>query len=127
MLAALATLLVCQLAGEAIVRAAGLPLPGPVVGMALLFLAMLVRAPLPKEIGSTADGLLKHLSLLFVPAGVGVVQNLHALGSEGLRLIAVVVLGTIIALAVTALTFEYLARFMGVDETATDHDGAQPP
>jgi holin-like protein len=127
MLAALAALLVCQLAGEAIVRAAGLPLPGPVVGMALLFLAMLTRAPLPKEIGSTADGLLKHLSLLFVPAGVGVVQNLHALGNEGLRLIAVVVLGTIIALAVTALTFEYLARFMGVDETAADHDGTQPP
>ena len=127
MLAALAALLVCQLAGEAIVRAAALPLPGPVLGMALLFLAMLVRAPLPKEIDSTADGLLKHLSLLFVPAGVGVVQNLHALGSEGLRLIAVVVLGTIIALAVTALTFEYLARFMGVDETAADQDGTPPP
>jgi len=121
MLAALAALLVCQLAGEAIVRAAGLPLPGPVLGMALLFLAMLVRAPLPKALGSTSDGLLKHLSLLFVPAGVGVVQNLHALGSEGLRLMLVVVLGTIIALAVTALTFEYLARFMGVDEAADDH------
>ena len=56
-----------------------------------------------------------------MPAGVGVVQNLHALGSEGLRLILVVVLGTIIALAVTALTFEYLARLMGVDEAADDH------
>ena len=121
MLAALAALLVCQLAGEAIVRAVGLPLPGPVLGMALLFLAMLARAPLPEALGKTSDGLLKHLSLLFVPAGVGVVQNLQTLGSEGLRLILVVVLGTIIALAVTALTFEYLARFMGVDELATDH------
>ena len=45
MLAALATLLVCQLAGEVIVRALSLPLPGPVVGMALLFFAMLTRAP----------------------------------------------------------------------------------
>jgi holin-like protein len=127
MLAALATLLVCQLAGEVIVRALSLPLPGPVVGMALLFFVMLARAPVPKEIGATADTLLKHLSLLFVPAGVGVVQNLGTLGHEGLGLILVVVLATVITLAVTALTFEYLARFMGVDESAADHDGAHEP
>ncbi len=121
MLAALAALLVCQLAGEVIVRSIALPVPGPVLGMVLLFLLMLARAPLPKEIGKTSDGLLKHLSLLFVPAGVGVVQNLNVLGHEGLRLIAVVVLATVIALAVTALTFEYLARYLGVDEAANDH------
>jgi holin-like protein len=121
MLAALAALLVCQLLGEAIARGLGLPVPGPVLGMVLLFLAMFVRAPLPKELGKTSDGLLKHLSLLFVPAGVGVVQNLATLGHEGARLIVVVVLATVITLAVTALSFEYLARFLGVDEAAADH------
>lgn len=127
MLAALATLLVCQLAGEVIVRALSLPLPGPVIGMALLFLLMLARAPVPKAIKETTDTLLKHLSLLFVPAGVGVVQNLAVLGHEGLGLILVVVLATVITLAVTALTFEYLARFMQVDEAAADHDGTAEP
>ena len=127
MLAALATLLVCQLAGEVIVRALSLPLPGPVVGMALLFFALLARAPIAKEMDATADTLLKHLSLLFVPAGVGVVQNLSTLGHEGLGLILVVLLATVITLAVTALTFEYLARFMGVDESAADHDGTTEP
>ncbi|MDP2410228.1 MAG: CidA/LrgA family protein [Pseudolabrys sp.] len=127
MLAALAALLACQLAGEAMVRAAGLPVPGPVAGMALLFLLMVARAPLPKALGDTADGMLKHLSLLFVPAGVGVVQNLNTLGDEGLRLVLVVVLATVIALAATALTFEYLARFMHVDENAADHDGRGTP
>ena len=116
MLAALATLLVCQLAGEVIVRALSLPLPGPVIGMALLFVLMLARAPIAKGIDETANTLLKHLSLLFVPAGVGVVQNLAVLGHEGVRLILVVVLATVITLAVTALSFEYLARFMQVDE-----------
>lgn len=120
MLAALAMLLVCQLAGEVIVRAAGLPVPGPVLGMALLFLAMVTRAPIAKEIDATANTLLKHLSLLFVPAGVGVVQNLATLGHEGVGLILVVVLATVITLAVTALTFEYLARFMRVDEMQID-------
>ncbi len=122
MLAALASLLLCQLAGEAIVRAATLPVPGPVVGMMLLFLLMLLRAPLPKETGDTAEELLKHLSLLFVPAGVGVVQNISLLGDTGLRLLAVVVLGTVIALTVTALTFAGVARLMRIDDAAPNDD-----
>ena len=120
MLAAIATLLVCQLAGEVVVRVASLPLPGPVVGMALLFALMLGRAPLPLALGNTVDGLLRHLSLLFVPAGVGVVQHLDRLGSDGIRLLAVVVAGTVVTLAVTALVFEGLARLMHVDEVPPD-------
>lgn len=123
MLAALTTLLVCQLAGEAIVRALALPVPGPVVGMMLLFILMLARAPLPKETGDTANGLLKHLSLLFVPAGVGVVQHAGTLGGDSLRLIAVVVLGTVIALTVTALTFAGVARLMGSDDLDPNNSG----
>jgi putative effector of murein hydrolase LrgA (UPF0299 family) len=115
-LAAIAALLVCQLAGEAVVRALSLPVPGPVVGMVLLFALLLVRAPLPALISETADGLLKHLSLLFVPAGVGVVQHLELLGNTGLRLIAVVILTTVIALAVTALTFAGVARLLRIDD-----------
>jgi holin-like protein len=125
MLAALTALLVCQLAGEAIVRAAALPVPGPVVGMMLLFALLLARAPLPKLTRDTADGLLQHLSLLFVPAGVGVVQHVGLLGSSGLRLVAVVVFGTVIALAVTALTFAGVARLMGSDDLDPDKSGTQ--
>jgi putative effector of murein hydrolase LrgA (UPF0299 family) len=116
MLAGFATLLICQLAGEAVVRLMSLPIPGPVVGMALLFVLMLGRAPLPAALDETADGLLRNLSLLFVPAGVGVVQHLDRLGVDGLRLIAVVVLGTVITLAVTASVFEGLARIVRTDE-----------
>jgi len=124
MLAAFTALLVCQLAGEAVVRAAALPVPGPVVGMIALFALMLMRAPLPKETGSVADGLLKHLSLLFVPAGVGVVQQIGALGDASLRLLAVVVLGTVVTLTVTALTFAGVARLMGTDDLDPNKNGA---
>jgi holin-like protein len=89
--------------------------------MLLLFLTLVLRGRAPGRLQDTAQTLLSHLSLLFVPAGVGVVQNLGTLGHEGLGLILVVVLATMITLAVTALTFEYLARFMGVDESAADH------
>ncbi len=123
MLAGIATLLVCQLAGEAVVRLVSLPIPGPVVGMVVLFLLMVGRAPLPAALGDTADGLLRHLSLLFVPAGVGVVQHLGRLGSDGIRLLAVVVLGTVITLAVTAVVFETLARIMRIDQPPDGGDG----
>ncbi|NVO16031.1 MAG: CidA/LrgA family protein [Rhodoplanes sp.] len=114
MLYGFAILLGCQLLGEAFVRALVLPVPGPVVGMVLLTALMLVRAPLPSELGDVAGGLLKHLSLLFVPAGVGIVQHLGRIGHEGGRILLVVVLSTAVTLAVTAVVFAGLARLMGV-------------
>lgn len=127
MLAALSALLVCQLAGEAAVRALTLPVPGPVVGMILLFALMIARAPLPSELSGTAEGMLKHLSLLFVPAGVGVVQHLDRLGHDGLRLVVVVVLTTVISLAVTALVFAGLARLMGADDLRAENEEDRAP
>ena len=112
MLYALAAMLLCQLAGEAFVRALAVPVPGPVVGMILLASLLMLKVPLPSGLGGTADGLLKNLSLLFVPAGVGVVQQLDRLGGEAVRLIVVIVLSTGITLAVTALVFAGVARFM---------------
>ncbi len=116
MITAFAALLVSQLAGEIIVHVASLPIPGPVVGMILLFAVMLVPMPLPRALSDTADGLLRHLSLLFVPAGTGVIQHLDRLGTDALRLLAVVVLATAVTLAITALVFESIARLMRIDE-----------
>jgi putative effector of murein hydrolase LrgA (UPF0299 family) len=116
MIQAFAILLVGQLIGETIVRLALLPIPGPVVGMVLLFALMVARMPLPSTLGETADGLLRHLSLLFVPAGVGVVQHLDRLGADAVRLLAVVVIATAVTLAATAFVFEFIARWMNVGE-----------
>ncbi len=116
MLHAIVLLLVCQLAGETLAHFLSLPLPGPVIGMVLLLAALMLRLPLPQAMGDTADGILRHLSMLFVPAGVGVVQQLDLLGAEGGRLLVVVVLSTVIALAVTALTFTWVAKLVGGTE-----------
>lgn len=125
MLPALALILVCQLAGEALGRAASLTIPGPVIGMVLLVAALIMRAPLPRDLGETADGILKHLSLLFVPAGVGIVQNLSLLEQEGFRIGAVVVLSTIIALTVTAIVFAALARLIGASGEPDTRPGSR--
>jgi putative effector of murein hydrolase LrgA (UPF0299 family) len=116
MLHAIVVLLVCQLAGETLAHFLALPLPGPVIGMMLLLAALMLRLPLPKATEGTADGLLQHLSLLFVPAGVGVVQQLDLLGAEGGRLLVVILGSTIVALAATALTFTWVAKLIGQSE-----------
>lgn len=128
MIVGLAALLVCQLAGEALAHGLSLPAPGPVVGMALMLGLLVIRASLRQRFGGAlpaelADdgierasyGVLAHLSLLFVPAGVGVVQNLDVFARHGVALAAAVAGSTILALAATAVVFRIVAKAMGAD------------
>lgn len=108
MLAALTVLLVYQLVGEVLVVTLALPVPGPVVGMALLFVSLIVRGAVSADLHDTANGLLRHLSLLFVPAGVGVMAHLHRLANEWLPIAASLVLSTLLTIAVTALVMRAL-------------------
>mgnify|MGYP001179635353 FL=1 len=105
----LAWLLLLQLVGEVLSRAFSLPLPGPVIGMLLLMPALGWR-PLREPVTEVARFLLAHLSLLFVPVGVGVITHLGVLQQHGLRLLAVIALSTWIGLAVSALTLRALMR-----------------
>ena len=105
----LALLLLLQVAGEALAKAFALPIPGPVVGMVLLLVA-LRWAPLREPIQAVAEFLLAHLSLLFVPVGVGVITHLALISQYGLRLVAVIVGATWIGMAVTALVLRALLR-----------------
>ncbi len=101
LLRGLTLLLIAQALGEAGVRLTHAPLPGPVLGLLLMLLA-LRWAPLREAVQPAAEGLLGHLSLLFVPVGVGVMTHLHLIGEYGGRLLLIVVLSTALGLAVTA-------------------------
>jgi holin-like protein len=114
LLAGLTWLLVFQSAGEALALATGAPVPGPVIGLALLLAALRLRdgrdtAP-DAPLGVAADGLARHLSLLFVPAGVGVMLHAARLVDEGAALALALVASTVLALAATGLTFQWLLR-----------------
>jgi holin-like protein len=110
MLGALTILLVFQLVGEAISHALDLPVPGPVIGFALLFLSLLARGGVPDDLRATATGLLQHLSLLFVPAGVGVMVHLSRLREEWLPISVALLVSTVLTIACTALTMRWLLR-----------------
>ena len=105
----LAWLLVFQSVGELISRGFGLPLPGPVVGL-ILMLGGLRIAAIREAVGVCADFMLSHLSLLFVPVGVGVMTHLALIGQYGGRMLLVIALSTWIGLAVTALVLYWPDR-----------------
>lgn len=122
MIVSLGLLLLCQLIGEVVARGLDWPLPGPVLGMILMLGLLLARnrmkPVLPSEVGDgtlekTSNGLLANLSLLFVPAGVGVVQRLDLFASHGLALLVALIVSTVLALLATVATFRAVARLLG--------------
>jgi len=116
MLEALTWLLVFQLAGEVLARLTGLPLPGPVVGMVLLLVALVVRPALAETLNPLVAGLLTNLGLLFVPAGVGVSLHLGLLRAEWLPIVAALIGSTVAGIVVTALIHDRLSSTDDADE-----------
>ncbi len=102
MLSALTQLLLFQLAGEVLARGLGLPIPGPVLGMLFLFVALVIRGGPGESLQGTSQTLLQHLSLLFVPAGTGIMVHLHRVADEWLPLLLSLLISTLATLVVTA-------------------------
>ena len=127
MIASLSLILLCQLAGEVFVRGLGLPMPGPVVGLLFLLLSLLARdrfvalarGPLQQDgVENASRGLLAHLSLLFVPAGVGVVQKLDLVAEHGIAVAVVLAISVVVTLLVTVATFLVASRLMSRGRSA---------
>ncbi len=114
LLAGLTWLLVFQCAGEALVWATGASVPGPVAGMGLLLIALRLRGGRDVEperpLAVAGDGLARHLSLLFVPAGVGVMLHAGRLVDEGVAIGIALVVSTVLALAAGGLVFQAMIR-----------------
>jgi holin-like protein len=125
MIEAIAAVLLCQLLGEGLARALSVPVPGPVIGLLLLFAGLWIRgrlrpaAPAPEDtpLGVLSGFLLAHLSLLFVPAGVGIVGQWDVVARHGVGLFVSLVVSTAAALAVTALVFRAAAGRLSPHET----------
>jgi len=125
----LTLILGAQLLGEALARATGAPVPGPVIGMALLLVFLVARdryaraaarllpPPLVNgQLEGAGRGLLANLSLMFVPAGAGIVGRLDVLAVHGATLAVIVVISTLTTLAATALTFVAVSRWLRTGE-----------
>ena len=105
-------LLIYQLAGEISVVLLRIPVPGPVLGMIMLFLTLLVRNRPTGSLGETSTALLSHLSLLFVPAGVGIIVHFDRLIEEWIPLTAALVVSTVVTMMATAAIMRGSVRLL---------------
>lgn len=110
MLNAIALLMTLQLGGEILTQLLHLPIPGPVLGMLALLLLLLQRQHLPESLRHVSEALLAHFSLLFVPAGVGIIVHLALLSEAWLALMLVLVGSTLLTALVTGWTLHWLLR-----------------
>lgn len=100
----------CQLAGELLKVALDLPVPGPVIGMVLMFAGLVVKGGIPEELAKVGDTFLANLSLLFVPAGVGVMLHIALIGEQVIAITATLIGSTLLTIAVTALVMRLFTR-----------------
>lgn len=110
MIQALTLLFLCQLAGEVVVRTAGIAFPGPVLGMAFMVAGLFWTGRTGATLDAVADGILRNLSLLFVPAAVGVIQQADLIAANWQPIFAALIASTLLTLVVTVFTFRAVAR-----------------
>jgi holin-like protein len=110
MLNHLTLIFACQLAGEAATKAFDTPLPGPVIGMVLLFAYLAIRGRVPDDLGTVGDTLLRNLSLLFVPAGVGVMAHGALFARDAAPILASLIGSTLVTIGITGWLMQRLNR-----------------
>lgn len=110
MLYAIAALLLFQFIGEAVSAWLNGVVPGALIGMALLLVALCFLGRTPKALQRTSNGLLAHLMLLFIPAVVAVMTQAQYLASEWLPFIAACIGATALTVLATAATLRFLLK-----------------
>jgi holin-like protein len=116
----LTILLFYQLVGEISVRWLGLPVPGPVLGMIMLVITLVIYGRAPESLNTASTTLLSHLSLLFIPAGVGMMVHFDRIANEWLSISVALILSTVITLVFSALIMLAASKLMTDSTTPED-------
>lgn len=127
MLTSLTAIVLFEVVGDLCQQLTGLPVPGPVIGMALLLLALILRGRLPDRLDRAATGLLSYLPMLFVPAGVGVMAHFDLIRAQWPAVVAGVVGSSVLAVAATALTMRAVERVREAFREASRHPAVPQP
>ena len=106
-------LLLCQFLGELLVKTTHLPVPGPVAGMVIMLVALMIIGRVPDGIRLASEGLLKYLTLLYVPAGVGVMVHFDLIGNNFAAIAVTLVVSTIVTQLATLYCLAWMKRRNG--------------
>ncbi|QNP50366.1 CidA/LrgA family protein [Diaphorobacter aerolatus] len=121
-----AALVVFQLAGDFLVRALNLPVPGSLVGLVGLTVALVVLGRVPAALGKVSGGLLRNMMLMLAPAVVGLIDNFGRVREEWLPFLVAGVAGAVITLGVTAVILQHLLRRQAGQTDTGAHSEAAP-
>jgi holin-like protein len=110
MLQGLCVLLACQFAGELIKAYTGIILPGPIIGMLLLFAGLCLWRGVPKFLNQSSQTLIQHLGLMFLPPSVGIFFLGERFDNQWPAIIAAVVGGTLLSLIFSGLLMNSLLK-----------------
>jgi holin-like protein len=108
-MSAIFLLILLQLIGESIVQVSGLPVPGAIIGLILLYAILIWRGEISDEMSRTSSFLLQNLGVLFVPAGVGVIAYLPMIATQWWIILLVLFVSVCTTVAVTGLVVTRLS------------------
>lgn len=107
----IALLCLFWLLGEAVARLAGLPVPGGIVGMFIVLVLLATGWLSPVTMRRGANWFLAEMLLFFVPAVLAILDHHELLGWLGLKVLAVILVGTVTVMSVTALAVDLCFRW----------------
>ena len=116
MIYAIAALFLLQWLGDVLVQWLGLPIPGPLVGMLLMFVGLVVMGRTPPALESVSGALLRHLMLLFIPAVAGLMLHFARVADEWIPFMVAGIGGAAVTIVVSALTLRWALRLAGKHE-----------
>jgi holin-like protein len=108
-MSAIFLLILLQLIGESIVQVSGLPVPGAIIGLILLYAILVWRGEISDEMSRTSGFLLQNLGVLFVPAGVGVIAYLPMIAAQWWIILLVLLVSVCATVGVTGLVVTRLS------------------
>ena len=109
-------LLSIYFAGEIISKLLNLPIPGNIIGMILLFVLLTSNIIKVEKVENLANFFLDHLAFFFIPASVGLMTSFVSLKGSIFKIILLCILTTIIVIAVTGITVQFICNRKSVKE-----------
>jgi holin-like protein len=112
MLASFTVIVLFEVTGDLLQAWLQLPIPGPVIGMGMLLAALIGRGRLPDGLECAANGLLRYLPMMFVPAGVGAMAHFDLIRAEWRAIAVALAVSSVLAVIVTALAMRGVERVL---------------
>lgn len=96
--------------GELLKYLIPLPIPASIYGMILLFLALELKILKVSDVKETSSFLIEIMPIMFVPAGVGLLESWDALAPIWLQVVIITIVSTIVVMAVSGIVTQWVLR-----------------